>query len=169
MSSFRLAVAAAILVFAIACDSSYSSPPTSPSPVPSPTPAPAPAPTPEPAPAPTPAPAPAPEPAPAPAPEPAPPAPAPEPGGTATVSIPVGAESLGNRAYVPAELNVAVGTTVTWTNTDSTSHTSTSDAPGWDSGIVGRNGQFSATFQTAGTFPYHCAIHPSMVGTVVVR
>jgi plastocyanin len=62
-----------------------------------------------------------------------------------------------------------VGTTVTWTNTDSTSHTTTSDAIGWNSGIVARGRQFSFAFQTAGTFPYHCDIHPGMVGTVVVR
>jgi plastocyanin len=88
---------------------------------------------------------------------------------SSSVTIPVGAESLGNRAYVPGELDIAVGTTVTWMNTDSTSHTSTSNAAGWDSGIVAPGGQFSFAFQSAGTFPYHCAIHPGMVGTVVVR
>jgi len=81
----------------------------------------------------------------------------------------VGAESLGNRAYMPPELDVTVGTTVTWTNTDSTSHTTTSDAIAWNSGIVGPGRQFSFAFQTAGTFPYHCDIHPGMVGKVVVR
>jgi len=70
---------------------------------------------------------------------------------------------------MPDELNVAVGTTVTWMNTDSISHTSTSNATGWNSGIVAPGGQFSFAFQTAGTFPYHCTIHPGMVGTVVVR
>ena len=98
------------------------------------------------------------------------PTPAPTPGGgSASVSIPAGAESLGNRAYIPDELNVPVGTTVTWTNTDSTSHTSTSEVPGWNSGTVRPGGTFSQAFQTAGTFPYHCDIHPGMVGTVVVR
>jgi len=98
------------------------------------------------------------------------PSPTPSPGvPSSSVVIPVGAESLGNRAYMPAELNVAVGTTVTWMNTDSTSHTSTSNAAGWNSGIVAPAGQFSFAFQTAGTFPYHCTIHPGMVGTVVVR
>jgi plastocyanin len=100
------------------------------------------------------------------------PAPSPTPtasGSSSSVTIPVGAASLGNRAYAPDDLNVAVGATVTWTNTDSTSHTSTSDVTGFDSGIVAPGGQFSFAFQTAGTFPYHCAIHPGMVGTVVVR
>ena len=88
---------------------------------------------------------------------------------SSSITIPVGAQSLGNRAYVPAELNVAIGTTVTWMNGDSISHTSTSNAAGWDSGIVAPGGQFSFVFQNLGTFPYHCAIHPGMVGSVVVR
>jgi plastocyanin len=92
------------------------------------------------------------------------------PGGpSSSVAIPVGAASLGNRAYAPDDLNVSVGTTVTWMNTDSIFHTSTSGAFGWNSGIVAPGGQFSFAFQTAGTFPYYCTIHPGMVGTVVVR
>src|SRR5262245_38408696 len=106
---------------------------------------------------------------PSPAPSPAP-APAPAPGGTsASVTIPTGAQSLGNRAFVPDELDIAAGTTVTWTNTDAISHTTTSDASGWNSGIVGPGRQFSFAFPTAGTFTYHCDIHPGMVGKVLVR
>src|SRR5262245_2472979 len=98
------------------------------------------------------------------------PSPAPTPGGlSSSVTIPVGASSLANRAYTPDEVDVSVGTTVTWTNTDSTAHTSTSDGAGWNSGVVNPGGQFLFTFQSAGTFAYHCAIHPGMVGTVVVR
>ena len=107
-----------------------------------------------------------PTPAPSPTPSPVPPAPS---GPSATVTIPRGAEALGRNAYNPAELTVAVGATVTWTNTDVVSHTSTSDATGWNSGIIAPGGQFSFTFPTAGTFSYHCAIHPGMVGTVVAR
>jgi plastocyanin len=81
----------------------------------------------------------------------------------------MGAEFLGNRAFTPADLNIAAGTAVTWVNSDATSHTSTSNAAGWDSGIVAPGGRFSFVFQNTGTFPYHCVIHPGMVGTVVVR
>ena len=96
--------------------------------------------------------------------------PAPTTGGpVSSVTIPMGAERLGNRAFTPADLDIAVGTTVTWMNTDSVSHTSTSNASGWDSGIISPGRQFSFVYQSAGTFPYHCAIHPGMVGTVVVR
>jgi plastocyanin len=90
-------------------------------------------------------------------------------GPSSPVAIPSGAESLGNRAYAPDDLTVTAGTTVTWTNNDSIAHTSTSDGSGWNSGLVAPGGQFSQTFQTPGTFSYHCTIHPGMVGTVVVR
>lgn len=98
------------------------------------------------------------------------PTPTPGPVGQSTpVSIPVGAENLGNRAFAPDEADVAVGTTVTWTNNDVVTHTSTSNNGVWSSGNVGPGGQFSFTFTTAGTFSYHCSIHPGMVGSVVVR
>ena len=107
-------------------------------------------------------------------PSPASPSPSPSPsppaeGASTSVTIPTGAESLGNRAYAPDDLSVAAGTTVTWTNTDSVSHTSTSDANGWNSGIVPPGGRFSFAFQAPGTYSYHCRIHPGMVGTVVVQ
>src|SRR5262245_8349517 len=85
------------------------------------------------------------------------------------VTIPKNAEFLANQAFMPDEVTVNAGTTVVWTNTDSTSHTSTADGNAWNSGIVSPGGRFTVTFQTAGTFPYHCTIHPGMVGTVVVR
>ena len=107
--------------------------------------------------------------APSPAPSPAP-APTPAPGGnSSSVVIPAGASSLGNKAFTPDDVSVAIGTTVTWTNSDSVAHTSTSDSEGWNSGSVAPGGQFSVAFRTAGTFPYHCAIHPGMIGTVTVH
>jgi plastocyanin len=90
-------------------------------------------------------------------------------GSSTPITIPSGAFTLGNRAFNPDQLDVAAGTTVTWTNTDSITHTSTSDGSGWNSGNIAPGGQFSMTFPNAGTFPYHCAIHPGMVGTVTVR
>jgi len=97
------------------------------------------------------------------------PMPSPTHVGSTPITIPVGASTLGNRAFNPAELDVAIGTMVTWTNTDSTAHTTTSDAAGWNSGTLQPGAQFSTTFSNAGTFRYHCGIHPDMVGTVVVR
>lgn len=108
-------------------------------------------------------------PSPSPPVSPSPPA-SPSPGAqSSSITIPVGAEFLGTRAFIPADLNIEVGTTVTWMNADRDSHTSTSDAPGWNSGTISPGRQFSFTFQTAGAFPYHCSFHPGMTGTVVVR
>ena len=90
-------------------------------------------------------------------------------GPASSVSIPPGASVLSTSAFAPDDVTVDAGTTVTWTNTDSVAHTSTSDVSGWDSGIVAPGARFSRSFPTAGTFRYHCAIHPGMVGTVIVR
>jgi len=73
--------------------------------------------------------------------------------------------------YNPASFHVAVGGTVTWLNTDSTTHTVTSD-PGdsvaFDSGSLSPGGVFRFTFTQPGTYPYHCTPHPQMTGTIVV-
>ena len=72
-------------------------------------------------------------------------------------------------AFSPAHLTVAPGTTVTWTNKDSVAHTVSSDANAWpDSGSINNGQTFSFTFKTAGTYKFHCAIHPYMMGTITV-
>jgi plastocyanin len=86
-----------------------------------------------------------------------------------TVSIVSGSSTLTTNAYSPNPVSVQRGGTVTWVNNDATSHTSTSDATGWNSGTMAPGGRFSMTFPTAGSFPYHCTLHPGMVGTVNVQ
>lgn len=77
--------------------------------------------------------------------------------------------TIQNLAFAPATLTVTAGTTVMWTNQDTVSHTTTSDTGGvWNSGIMGKGGSFSFTFAKAGTFAYHCDIHPAMHGTITV-
>ena len=92
-------------------------------------------------------------------------------GSTGTsVSIVSGASSRGTSAYAPNPVTIASGTTVTWTNNDSVAHTSTSDTAGvFNSGTIAAGGQFNFTFTTRGTVTYHCAIHPGMMGTIVVQ
>ena len=92
------------------------------------------------------------------------------PSNTSSVSIPVGAQSLGANSYVPNPITVNSGTTVTWMNNDTIAHTSTSDTAGvFDSGSIPAGGQFSFTTQAKGTFTYHCTFHKGMVGTLVVQ
>lgn len=63
---------------------------------------------------------------------------------------------------------VESGTTVRWTNEDEDAHTVTGDNGGPNSGQIQENGTYSYTFNTPGTYPYHCANHPEMEGVVVV-
>ena len=72
-------------------------------------------------------------------------------------------------AFNPPSIEVAAGTTVTWTNSDSAPHTATQDGGGFQSGRLDQGQSFSFTFDTAGTFEYHCEFHPNMHGTVVVK
>ncbi|GEM_PF-4667710 len=72
-------------------------------------------------------------------------------------------------SFAPVTLEVTAGIKVTWTNAGPSNHTITANDGSWDSGIVVRNSSFSYTPTRAGTFAYHCAIHPTMQGTLVVR
>jgi plastocyanin len=79
-----------------------------------------------------------------------------------------GAVSIINFAFQPSPIHVAVGSTVQWTNNDPVAHTSTSDNGLWDSTAISPGNSFKFTFTSAGTFAYHCAIHPGMLGSVIV-
>ena len=87
-----------------------------------------------------------------------------------------------DECYIPYEVTINVGDTVTWINDDQLPHTVTAgdlkvndkvvgtDLPnGFDSSIVLKDGTFSHTFETAGTYPYLCIVHPWMVGNVIVN
>lgn len=77
--------------------------------------------------------------------------------------------------FMPGDLEVETGTTVTWTNRDDILHTATSGAtPGtpdgrFDGPMDGPGQSFSHTFDRPGRYPYFCSRHTSMTGTVVVQ
>jgi plastocyanin len=77
--------------------------------------------------------------------------------------------TMSNVAFGPASITVSVGTTITWQNNDGINHTSTSDTGVWDTGTIPPGGNKTTIFNTAGTFPYHCTVHPMMTGTVIVK
>lgn len=79
-----------------------------------------------------------------------------------------GAVLIKSFQFTPTPLNVPAGTTVEWTNEDGTDHTVTADDGTFDGELGGRD-TFSHLFDEAGTFAYHCEIHPSMKGEVVVQ
>jgi plastocyanin len=92
-------------------------------------------------------------------------------GNTQTVMIIT--DSSGSFAFSPASLTIKAGTTVTWKNSTAASHTVTSDdGKSFNSGTsnpIASGATFSFTFNTPGTFAYHCAIHPTMKATIVVQ
>lgn len=73
-------------------------------------------------------------------------------------------------AFSPNTLTISVGETVTWTNKDSASHTITSDSGNeLGSSSMGNGQTYLHTFSTAGTYAYHCSIHSTMKGRIVVQ
>lgn len=89
-------------------------------------------------------------------------------GGPAASGGAANAVSIVDFAFNPATISVKAGSSVTWTNTGSTAHTVTADDNSFDSGNVNGGATYSQTFATAGTFAYHCKIHPQMKATVTV-
>jgi len=76
--------------------------------------------------------------------------------------------SISGFAFNPTTTTVAAGTTMTWRNGDPTEHTVTAVDDSFKSEILGSGKTFAVTFDEAGTFEYHCLIHPSMEGTIKV-
>jgi plastocyanin len=76
--------------------------------------------------------------------------------------------SIENFAFDPPNMTVAPGTTVTWVNNDQTAHTVTANNGAFDSGTLQPGQSYSFAFDQAGTYAYHCNIHPDMIATVTV-
>ena len=76
---------------------------------------------------------------------------------------------IDNFSFGPPELTVAAGTTITWTNRDDIPHTVVSPDKVFKSKVLDTDEKFSFAFDTPGTLPYFCSIHPKMTGKVVVR
>jgi plastocyanin len=71
--------------------------------------------------------------------------------------------------FMPADITVPAGGSVSWTNEDGAPHTVTSDVKGlFNSGWKYRGGHIRFTFARPGTYPYHCSLHKQMLGTVTV-
>ncbi len=95
------------------------------------------------------------------------------------VSIPTGTSVPGceetNECWLPAEISVGVGGTVTWSNDDTAAHTVTSGSPTdgpdgtFDSSLFMAGATFEVTFDDSGSYDYFCMVHPWMQGNVQVN
>ncbi len=96
---------------------------------------------------------------------------------TASVSIVQGSSSPTiSNPYDPSPLTVKTGTSVTWTNKDSSIHTVTSGLPEngdvgtlFDSSLINPGMTFVHVFDKQGTFDYSCTLHPFMHGQIIVK
>ena len=86
------------------------------------------------------------------------------PASAATVEV-----KIDNFTFNPQQITVKAGDTVTWVNHDDIPHTVTSKTALFRSKAMDTDDKFSFTFATPGSFPYFCALHPHMTGTIVVE
>jgi plastocyanin len=78
--------------------------------------------------------------------------------------------TISNFKFSPGTLQVQHGARIKVTNDDSTAHTVTSDdGKSFDSGDVNSGASTTIPGPAAGTYAYHCTIHPFMKGKLVVQ
>jgi plastocyanin len=78
---------------------------------------------------------------------------------------------IGNFTFEPAIVTVTAGTQIKWINEDDVPHTVTGSDPGspLHSAALDTDDSYAVILSGAGTYKYFCAIHPHMVGTIVVE
>jgi plastocyanin len=80
--------------------------------------------------------------------------------------------TIKNFAFSPATLTIKTGTVVTWINQDGAPHQIASDPESpvqFTSESLANGASYQFTFNQTGTYTYHCSIHPSMKGTIIVQ
>lgn len=73
---------------------------------------------------------------------------------------------ISNFSFQPNTLTIKTGTEVTFKNEDSVVHTVTSNS--FDSGNINLGNSYKRVFTDKGTFDYHCSLHPTMTGQIIV-
>ena len=76
---------------------------------------------------------------------------------------------IDNFTFNPKQVTVKAGDTIAWVNHDDIPHTVASQTQAFRSKALDTDDKFSFTFATPGTYPYFCALHPQMTGTIVVE
>lgn len=80
-----------------------------------------------------------------------------------------GSIAISSFAFSPAVIEVPVGTQIIWTNQDKASHSIVGDTDGFTSDTLKQGDSYKHTFNTVGTYKYHCGFHKYMTGTIVVK
>jgi plastocyanin len=82
---------------------------------------------------------------------------------------PAATVNMEHNTFIPGEITVAPGTTVTWVNDEDMPHTVVDLNKAFRSKTLVKDASFSFTFATAGDYSYLCSIHPNMKGKVIVK
>ena len=77
--------------------------------------------------------------------------------------------SITDLSFIAPVITVTKGTTVTWTNYDKMAHKIEADDNSFASGYLNLGDSCSHTFNSTGTFTYHCHTHQGMTGSVIVK
>ena len=82
---------------------------------------------------------------------------------------------LQDKAYQPSPVQIESGETIIWTNNDLTVHTITEGSTatsavldGFDSGLHDPDQIYTLVFNTSGIIEYHCTLHPTMTGKIII-
>ena len=102
---------------------------------------------------------------------------APAGGGAACATAPAGSTAavtvtIKDFKFSPQPVQAKVGDVVAWTNQDGTTpHSATMDTAGCDTNTINGGATAMLVFSQAGTYTYHCSIHPTQMKdyTVVVQ
>ncbi|HEY3189661.1 MAG TPA: cupredoxin family copper-binding protein [Solirubrobacteraceae bacterium] len=90
-------------------------------------------------------------------------------GGGGSASAGPKAVAIHGHMFMPSDVTVPTGTTVSWTNDDSEPHTVVASGGAFKSKNLGKGQSYSYTFSSAGSYPYYCSVHPDMKATVTAR
>ncbi|HET9344715.1 MAG TPA: plastocyanin/azurin family copper-binding protein [Candidatus Limnocylindrales bacterium] len=78
------------------------------------------------------------------------------------------AVTMEGMAFLPGDLTISTGDSVTWTNKDTVLHDAVDNGGTWETPKLNPNESASITFDKAGTYPYRCSLHGNMRATVRV-
>lgn len=89
-------------------------------------------------------------------------------GGAARAAARADAVDIKNFTFSPNPITVKAGAPITVVNEDNVTHTLSANGGAFNTGDLGGGRRDRITAASAGTYAYHCEIHPFMTGTVRV-
>jgi plastocyanin len=90
-------------------------------------------------------------------------------GASNSASVATKGVSIKSTGFLPANVTIATTDTVKWTNRDTKNHQVVANNGAFASAIIAPGKSYSHTFNTAGTFRYHDALHPALTGKIIVK